>query len=198
MLIIKCGVHFDIAWMFSHGCGPGFPWWQSESWLLCHIPQFFRCPWMNFSRITETWRKDATQWFFSLGSLSPYFVLQIPGVGNVRKFDIWHSYMCFWTAELAQSAYVFKIYGDKSIHSLMTFLTWFTCYSHDLSYHATSYNLIFVIHSDSRPLQSPKLGCWMGLPKLTTDFERARIDVGKFSRAQKNTFKETSQHIQTK
>ena len=28
MLFIKCGVYVDIARVFSHGFGPGFPWWQ--------------------------------------------------------------------------------------------------------------------------------------------------------------------------
>ena len=57
---------------------------------------------------------------------------------------------------------------------------------------------ICIFDSDSRPLQKSEARVLDGITK-TSYFERARIDFGKFSRAEKvNKFKETIQNIQAK
>ena len=80
---------------------------------------------------------------------------------------------------------LFILYDDFCL-----FKSWFIIPCHIIEYD--------IFDSDSRPSQSPKFGCWMGLPKPTTLKGPGLISENFLERNKTNTFKKTIQNIQTK
>ena len=144
MLFIKCGVYGDIARAFSHGYVALVSHGGNSNLGYCVIThQFFRYSWMVFFK---KWPKheehDATQSFFSLGSLSTRFFYRslVQEVWKHFTFDIrtcvfeeqnWRNHRTFFEF-ICWSVYSF--YEDSMIELLTRFST-------DSSCHATSSNI---------------------------------------------------------